>query len=301
MKFKKKTKPLEHPELTPDREDLTSLSWFPGHMARALKEVRESLKKVHLVIELLDARAPLATKNPELHQAIENKKHLIILNKSNLVSTDDQKHWQDWFNHQGQEVLWLNSFDKSSLDQLRGSLKNLANKDRTTDDKRSTKLMIVGLPNTGKSTLINHLSGKKNARVQDKPGLTQRQQWVLLEGELELLDTPGIMRPKIESEEQTLILAAINAIKESMVDIQDIAFYLLKKILAHSPDLLQDQYKISLENNDPLQAYETIAKRLGHLKKGGELELMRTAKVIIQDYRDGKLGLMCLERPPLKR
>jgi ribosome biogenesis GTPase A len=300
MKFKKKTKPLEHPELTPDREDLTSLSWFPGHMARALKEVRESLKKVHLVVELLDARAPLATKNPELHQAIANKKHLIILNKANLVGPEDQNLWQSWFDRQQQKIVWLNSFDQSSLEQLRNELLELANKDRTTEEKRSTKLMIVGLPNTGKSTLINHLSGKKNARVQDKPGLTQRQQWVSLTGELELLDTPGIMRPKIENEEQTLILAAINAIKESMVDMEDIAFYLLKKILLQTPELIEQQYKISLEDKDALNTYQAIATRLGHLKKGGELELMRTAKVIIQDFRDGKLGLFALEKPPRK-
>jgi len=298
MKFKKKSKPLEHPELTPDRDDLTSLSWFPGHMAKALREVRESLKKVHLVVELLDARAPLATKNPELHEAISNKKHLIILNKANLINLDEQKAWQTWFEQKEQKVIWLNSFDQTSLENLRRELLDLANKDRTTEDKRSTKLMIVGLPNTGKSTLINHLSGKKNARVQDKPGLTQRQQWVSLPGELELLDTPGIMRPKIESEEQTLILAAINAIKESLVDMEDIAFYLLKKILLLQPERIEAQYKITLEQRDPLTVYQAIATRLGHLKKGGELELMRTAKVIIQDFRDGHLGDFALEKPP---
>lgn len=269
-------------------------------MARAMREIKNSLKKVDLVVELRDARLPLGTHNPELSELIGQKKSLIVLNKAQLIAPSELNTWLNWFEQRGQQVVPLNSFDPTQLKTFREQVIAATQAGRQNLEHRSVRLMIVGLPNTGKSTLINHLAGSVKARAQDRPGLTQGQQWISLEGGLQLLDTPGIMRPKIEDEEQALALGAIHSLREELLAEQDIAFYLLKLFLKHWPETFHQNYDVALEERDPLMLFELIAKRLGHIKKGQELNLERTAKVILHDYRQGKYPALCLEKPPLK-
>lgn len=294
MKFKRKRRPEQ--KVHPQEDQQTTLAWYPGHMAKAMREVVEALKKVHIVIELRDARLPKSSQNPLLYDSIKHKKHLIVLNKVNLISEDETKAWLDWFQKQELRAVALNSFEAGSLERLKETLKALAQEGRTSDSQKSIKLMIVGLPNTGKSTLINHLSNRSVTRVQDRPGLTQRQQWVSCGNGFEVLDTPGIMRPKIESEEQALCLGLIHALKEDHLELETLGHYLVKRLLKDHPQALQERYNIEV-SSDPLKVMEDIGRRLGHLKKGGEIELNRTAKALLTDFRQEKFPPYCLETP----
>ncbi len=283
-----------------ENSEKRTINWFPGHMAKALNEVKKSLTKVHLVVEIRDARVPLTSGNSALQEAIGKKHHLIVLNKANLVDEASLKKWQSWFDEQEKPFLFLNSFDSSSLKAFMPKARNMVMKNRAKDTvNTSLRMMIVGLPNTGKSTLINHLMKKKAAKAADKPGLTQNQQWVTLAPGIELMDTPGIMPPMIGNDEQGLSLCAIHALKDDLVDTQTVAFHILKHIKKKCPQDYLNFYKQTEFAEFPHQELERIAKLRGHLKKGGEFDLERSATLLVYDFRQGHLGKLCFEERPI--
>jgi ribosome biogenesis GTPase A len=297
MKFKKKRQAAQ--KAHPQQDQSLTLAWFPGHMARAQREIVEALKKVHVIVELRDARLPLTSQNPQLIESISKKKHLIVLNKSNLIAPEELEQWFSYFKKHNIEVIDLNSFQAPSLTKLKKALVELGMLGRTSESKRALKLMVVGLPNTGKSTLINHLAERQAVRAQDRPGLTQKQQWVRINDELEVLDTPGIMRPNIPGPEQGYALHLIHALKEELVDEESAAHYLVSLYLKRNPQTLRETYQLSDEELalSALEIMEAIARKQGHLKKGGEVELIRTSRTLIHDFRQGKLGPFVLELP----
>ncbi|RPF56013.1 ribosome biogenesis GTPase YlqF [Aquisalibacillus elongatus] len=272
-----------------------TIQWFPGHMAKAKREVEEKLKLVDFVIELVDARAPYSSQNPMLQEVLGDKQKLIVLMKKDLADPEVTKQWVEQFQSEGHEALAVDVNQKQDIQSLIKKAKMIG---KGINDKRkekginprSLRAMIIGIPNVGKSTLINRLANKKRAQTGDKPGVTKQQQWIKVQGEFELLDTPGILWPKFEEEEVGYKLAAIGSIKDQIIHLDDIAVYALRYLSHHYPDQLIDRYQIEPDEEDVVVWFDTIGKKRGCIVSGGEIDYEKTAEVIIQDLRDGKLG-----------
>ncbi|MFD2638255.1 ribosome biogenesis GTPase YlqF [Piscibacillus salipiscarius] len=272
-----------------------TIQWFPGHMAKAKREVQEKLKLVDYVIELVDARAPQSSQNPMLHEVLGDKQKLIVLMKKDLADPKRTNEWIDHFKTQGHEALAVDVSQKNDIQSLIKASKQMG---QSINDKRkekginprSIRAMILGIPNVGKSTLINRLANKKRAQTGDKPGVTKKQQWIKIQGEFELLDTPGILWPKFEDQEVGYKLAAIGSIKDQILHLDDIAVYVLKFMKEHYPAFLEDRYQLDIEEEDIVVWFDTIGKKRGCLASGGVVDYDKTSDVILQDLRNGKLG-----------
>lgn len=301
MKFKrKKSAGPQDLNLSIDRHD-QAIHWFPGHMNKALKDVKDSLQKVHLILEIRDARAPLASGNPALKEIAGQKTRLVIINKTNLALPEQVEAWKKWFAESEEHYLFLNSFDKNSLKDLKPMIEKMVLSRRDPNNpNKNIRAMIVGLPNTGKSTLINHLVDRKAAKAADKPGLTRHQQWVTIAPGLELIDTPGIMPPKIQDERQGLWLCAIHAIRDDILGEMSVALFVIKHLMKNAPEKLKERYQLEKLEEIPEHVLSQISAARNHLMKGGVLDEERTAKSILQDFRSGDLGQASFEKPPLK-
>lgn len=296
---KKKTQEMG---LTPDSG--TRINWFPGHMVKAIRQVQEKMKLVDLVLEIRDARVPLTSGNSKLHEVLGQKGRIIVLNKVNLADEEIVKAWDCYFSSQDIPHLFVNSLNRVSLNQLIAMAKDILNKRRAIagamNEKKSLRLMILGLPNTGKSTLINTLAGKKITKAANKPGQTQMQQWVKIGDSIELLDTPGIMPPNIEREEQGFWLCAIHAMRDDIVGKDEVAFFVLQFLIKQNPKAVQDFYHLPEISNETNIVFEQIAKARNYLKKGAALDLDRVYDVLLADFRQGSLGRYCFELPPVR-
>ncbi len=279
-------------------------NWYPGHMAKALREIKQKLKMVDIVLEIRDARAPLASGNRALDEAIGQKAHLIVLNKVNLADPEIINLWTRWFNEQGTPFMFIDCFDKTSLKKIVSLARKLVEKNRKdcnpdyVETKTKLKMMIVGLPNTGKSTIINQLANKNATKVADKPGQTQIQQWISIDNGIELLDTPGVMPPMIEREEHGLWLSAIHAIPDDIADEQLTASYLVKHLLKIKSQAFLTRFKIESDDISLDDAFLRIATVRGCLKQKGLPDLDRVYKVILAEFRKGELGKTCFGLPP---
>lgn len=298
MVKRKKYKNIEGDE----NNNSSAINWFPGHMAKALQQVKENLKKVNIVLEIRDARAPLASGNPSLDEVCGQKNRLVILNKVNLANPENVLKWEKYFHDNEIPFFFANSFDDKNVKALLTKAKNLVlEKKSDSSAKVALKMMVVGLPNTGKSTLINHLSKRKATRAADKPGLTQNQQWVNISKGIDLLDTPGIMSPQIKNEEQGLWLSAIHAIKDDIVGEDRLAFFLAKFFIEQGMEQILDYYKIDLSKKNsislPEDLLEAIALQRNYLVKGGIADLNRVYATLIKDFRKGDLGQFSFESP----
>lgn len=277
----------------------STINWFPGHMAKALRQVKESLKKVNLILEVRDARVPLTTGNNSIHEAIGQKNHLIILNKVNLISDEDRQKWQEYFEKTDCPFIFLNSFNKESVAQLMSIARNLVQSKREEGSGNTgLKIMVLGLPNTGKSTIINHIVDKKATRAADKPGHTKCQQWVTLEQGVFLMDTPGIMPPRIDTDEQGYWLCAIHAIRDEILGEDTVAHFVISYILKRNKMAIANRYKVEELKDDANEVIEQVALSRNFIVKGGVADLNRAYKVILQDFRKGELGEYCFESPP---
>lgn len=279
-------------------------NWYPGHMAKALREIKQKLKMVDIVLEIRDARAPLASGNRALDEAVGQKPHLIILNKVNLADPEIIDQWTQWFNEQQTPFMFIDCFDKSSLKKIVSLSRKLVEKNRKdcnpdhVETKSSLKMMIVGLPNTGKSTIINQMANKNATKVADKPGQTQIQQWIAIENGIELLDTPGVMPPMIEREEHGLWLSAIHAIPDDIADEQLTATYVVKHLLKIKSQAFLTRFKIESADISLDDAFLRIATVRGCLKQKGLPDLDRVYKLILSEFRKGELGKTCFGLPP---
>ena len=280
-----------------------NIQWFPGHMSKSIKLIKENLKLVDIVIELRDARIPVSSRNPEVDSFIGNKKRLIALNKSSLADNSISKEWTNWYGRNGYANIFIDSIDSKGIDRLKLKLTEMM-KERIELDKvkgrifRPIRTMIVGIPNVGKSTFINNIAGKKGAKTGDRPGVTIGKQWIRINKEIELLDTPGILWPKFQDEITAQNLAFTGAIKDEIMDIVELAQMLLIKLSKTYPKNIINRYKLSLdpEKNGEDLLIETGRKR-GCIISGGEIDLYRTANIVLDEFRSGKLGNITLERP----
>ena len=274
------------------------LQWFPGHMTAAMRMMEENLKAVDGVMIVLDARAPRASLNNKLNKLFVNKKVLYVLNKTDLVETADVKRTVMEFQKEGKETIALSAMDKRAVDLLYtrifALLKEKLDKNKLKGVFKPIRIMVAGIPNTGKSTIINALCGGKKATTGDKAGVTKGKQWVRLR-ELELLDTPGTMPPAFENQTLAKHLAYIGSMNAANIDFNDLAFELLIELKEKYPELLKEKYGIENLDVEPLELFNAVCVRRGFLRRGGEFDYERCATAIIDDFRKGRIGKIILD------
>ncbi len=278
------------------------INWYPGHMKKTRELINDNLKLVDLVIELLDARIPISSKNPEINKLIGSKNRVVLLNKSDLSDQAILKEWIDYYNEHKIDAIPFNSITGEGMNRLLSSIKTL------TKDKvealhkkgrraRPTRLMVVGIPNVGKSSLINKLVGKKSAKTGNKPGITRGKQWVRIRRDLELFDTPGILWPKIEDQRVGLNLAFTGSIKDEILDIDELGLKLIEKLSENYPNLIKKRYNLESLKDTPLEIMENIALNRGCIRSKGQIDYTKTANIVMDEFRKGIIGKISLEKP----
>jgi ribosome biogenesis GTPase A len=277
-----------------------TIQWFPGHMAKARRQVTEKLKLVDIVIELVDARIPLSSRNPMIEEIIGQKPRLVLLNKADMADPVKTNQWISYFEEQGITALAVNAQGGKGLHSIVQSAKDILKEkfDRMKSRgmrPRAIRAMIVGIPNVGKSTLINRLAKKNIAKTGNTPGVTKAQQWIKVGKELELLDTPGILWPKFEDEHVGYKLALTGAIKDTILNLQDIALYGLRFLEAHYPERLKERYSLEEIPDEIIAKFDAVGKKRGCLMSGGEVDYDKTSEVIIRDIRNIQLGPMTFD------
>lgn len=276
---------------------IENINWYPGHMKKTRELIAENLKMVDIVIEVIDARIPVSSRNPIIDELVKTKKRIIILNKSDLSDAKANARWSDYFKKQGSMVLAMNCMSGGGVNQLYKILNRLQDeKNEGQIRKKPLRMMIVGVPNVGKSSLINRMTGKKSAKTGDRPGVTKGKQWLGLENGMQLLDTPGILWPKFEDPEVGLNLAFCGSIKDEILDVATLALELIKVLQKDYPQLLKDRYKLDEIEDDALANMENIALKRGFILPGRRIDYERCAKTVLDEFRSGKIGNITLEQ-----
>ena len=290
-----------------------NINWYPGHMAKTKKQIIEDLKLIDVVIELLDARIPIASQNPDLKEIVGNKKKIVVLNKCDLADEKENKKWVTYFEKEGVKAVLTDANSGYGIQEVTREIENIMKEDLQKEAKkgrvgRQIRVMILGIPNVGKSSFINRVSKKTSAGVGNKPGVTRQKQWIRLQNNIELLDTPGVLWPKFDNEEVALNLSYIGTIKDEILDKTEIAFFLLKFLLQNYKANLLERYKLQeveiqniLENiqNPNEQIMEVlylIGKRRGAIISGGNVDEEKVSNILLDDFRTGKLGKISLEK-----
>ncbi|HLO12340.1 MAG TPA: ribosome biogenesis GTPase YlqF [Pseudoneobacillus sp.] len=280
-----------------------TIQWFPGHMAKARREVTEKLKLVDIIFELLDARIPLSSRNPMIDEITNHKPRLVLLNKADMADIKITKEWIAYFKEKGIKALPINSHAGEGMQTI------VAAANETLQEKfdrmrakgvikpRAIRAMIVGIPNVGKSTLINRLAKKNIAKTGNTPGVTKAQQWIKVGKELELLDTPGILWPKFEDQEVGLKLAVTGAIKDTILNLEDLAVYALRVLEKRYPERLEERYKLSKIPDDLVELYDHVGKLRGCLAGGGQVDYDKVSELVVREIRSEKFGRVSLESP----
>lgn len=282
------------------------VQWFPGHMAKTRRKIKESLSLVDGVVEIVDARVPMSSRNPELDEMTEGKPRIVLLNKSDMADSNATQLWMKWFRSQGIYCMAADCKSGRGLNQFEAVVRQaLADKIKSNGEKgmsgKALRLMVVGIPNTGKSSFINKMSGRNRLKVANKPGVTRDNQWVVCKGSnIEMLDTPGVLWPKFDDPAVGDRLAFIGSIKDTVTDPETIAVRLLQILKTDYVDRLCARYKITPEDCElePFELLEQIGRKRGMLIRGGEINTERAANMLLDEYRSGKLGKITLERPP---
>ena len=278
-----------------------NFQWYPGHMTKAKRQMQEDIKLIDLVIELVDARVPLASRNPDIDELGKNKYRLILMNKADLADKEKTKQWSSYFKKMGFFVVSLDARTKNSMksitDIVMEACKEKIERDRKRGIKnRPVRAMVVGIPNVGKSTFINSYACKACAKTGNKPGVTKGKQWIRLSKSVELLDTPGILWPKFENQSVGLKLALIGSIKDEILNVDELAVELIKFLIDSYPGLLSERYDVN-ESGDITDIIIEIAKNRKCVSKGAEVDYSKAAALVIDDFRSGKLGKITLEIP----
>lgn len=273
------------------------INWYPGHMKKTRELIAENLKMVDIVIEVIDARIPVSSRNPIIDELVKSKRRLIILNKSDLSDPKANEAWAETFKEQGNLVLTMNCMTGIGVGQLYKLLSRLQDeKNEGQLRKKSLRMMIVGVPNVGKSSLINRMTGKKSAKTGDRPGVTKGKQWLGLENGMQLLDTPGILWPKFEDPQVGLNLAFCGSIKDEILDTASLALELIKVLQRDYPQLLRERYKLDELDEDALVNMEAIAAKRGFILPGKRIDYERCARTLLDEFRSGKIGNITLEK-----
>ena len=284
-------------------ENNLHIQWYPGHMTKTRRMMEKELPIMDAVVHLLDSRVVKSSVNPDFEDLFKHKKRLFLLNKSDLACPEVTKKWIDYFKSQGHMALALSCSDPKTVKAVIPAIKTLMDeKIKRYEQKgmnKTLRLMITGIPNVGKSTLINLLAGRKVAAAQDRPGVTRAKQWVTLADRIDLLDTPGMLWPKFEDQKTGMFLAFTGAINDDILDKTELALEFVRFMKATYPKALAERYKLpeEIEDMQPLEIYELICKKRGFLISGGDFDYERAASVILDEFRAGKLGKVSFEEP----
>ncbi len=275
--------------------------WYPGHMTKAKRMMQENIKLIDLIIELVDARIPMSSRNPDIDELGKNKSRIVLLNKSDLADPMKNKQWITYFEKQGAHVLEINSKTGAGIKSIQGLVQEACREKIERDRKRGivnrpVRAMVVGIPNVGKSTFINSFAGKACTKTGNKPGVTKGKQWIRLNKSLELLDTPGILWPKFEDQEVGMKLAFIGSMNDEIIIMDELACDLLHLLKTQYPKALEARYNISLQNDDA-DTLKAIAENRKCYTKGENLDLEKAAALLVDDFRSGRLGRITLEQP----
>ena len=293
-------------------ENKMNINWYPGHMAKTRKQIAEDLKIIDIVIELLDARIPVSSQNPDIAQIIKGKKKIIVLNKCDLADEKESKKWVSYFESKNIPAVLVDSNTGRGIDNVIRKIEKIMDEEKEIQAKkgrvgRKIRAMILGIPNVGKSSFINRISKKTTAEVGNKPGVTKQKQWIRINEKVELLDTPGVLWPKFESEEVALHLAFTGTIKEDVLEKTEIAYSLVKFLLENARENLCNRYGfkneyieevLNRDNPENFNIYEImleIGKKRGCMISGGIVDEEKTAKIILDEFKNGKLGRITLE------
>ena len=293
-------------------ENKMNINWYPGHMAKTRKQIAEDLKIIDIVIELLDARIPVASQNPDIAQIIKGKKKIIVLNKCDLADEKESKKWVSYFESKNIPAVLVDSNTGRGIDNVIRKIEKIMDEEKEIQAKkgrvgRKIRAMILGIPNVGKSSFINRISKKTTAEVGNKPGVTKQKQWIRINEKVELLDTPGVLWPKFESEEVALHLAFTGTIKEDVLEKTEIAYSLVKFLLENARENLCNRYGfkneyieevLNRDNPENFNIYEImleIGKKRGCMISGGIVDEEKTSKIILDEFKNGKLGRITLE------
>ena len=296
-------------------DNKTNINWYPGHMAKTKKQIIEDLKLIDVVVEILDARIPKSSQNPDLQEWIKNKKKIVVLNKSDLAEEIQNKQWIEYYKKQGIPAILTDSNSGKGINETIREIEKIMQDDKKALEQKGRtgkpiRVMIVGVPNVGKSSFINRITKKSVATVGNKPGVTRQKQWVRIKENIDLLDTPGILWPKLDQEETALNLAFTGTIKDDNLEKIEIAYFLLKYLLENKRQNLIERYNLNekeieetlkntdnLENENIMQILYMIGKKRGTIISGGRIDEEKVSNLLIEEFRSGKLGKITLEKP----
>lgn len=278
-----------------------SIQWFPGHMTKALRMMQDNVKIVDAIGYVLDSRAPAACFNPSFEKIVGNKPCVFILNKCDLADNAKVDKWCAYLKQRGNKVVKVTATASAEAGKITSAFEEitlpLREKQRQKGVFKPVRCLILGVPNCGKSTIINCLSGRKTVITGDKPGVTKGKQWVRLKTGLELLDTPGTLWPKFDEEKLAYELCFVGSIKDDVVDLTDVALHLIGQLAQLYPQNLSDRYKIETQGKTPQEIFDVIAQKRGFLLRGGEIDVERCSKAVLDDFRKGKMGKITLDLP----
>lgn len=274
--------------------------WYPGHMTKAKRAMQEDIKLVDLVIEVVDARIPLSSRNPDIDELGKNKYRLVLLNKADLADERQNRKWQEWFEAKGISVVMTDARAKNGMKTIQNTIMEVCKEKIERDRKRGIKnrpvrAMVVGIPNVGKSTFINSFAGRSCAKTGNKPGVTRGNQWIRLNKNVELLDTPGILWPKFEDQRVGLHLAFIGSMKDDILNQEEVALELISFLQTSYPELLEERYQAGISSLEPVEVLKRIAGIRGCLLKAGELDTKKAASLCLDDFRTGRIGRISIE------
>ena len=279
-----------------------NIQWYPGHMTKTRRQIEADLKQVDAVCEIVDARIPMSSRNPDIDAICGAKPRIIVLNRMDLADPAATRRWKDYFKSRGMAVIATDCKTRQGIADFtpaaRAACAEKLQRDAARGMNRPLRVMVVGIPNVGKSTLINQISGRKGAKAENRPGVTRGKQWVTVDSGLQLLDTPGILWPKFEDPEVGMMLAYTGAVKEGVIDLEELACRLLELLLKYYPHVLSERYQVEAEPGTPgYELLEMAGRKRGYLLRGAEVHTERMAKVLMDEFRSGKLGKFTLEMP----
>ena len=283
-------------------EKQMNIQWYPGHMTKTRRQMEQDLKQVDAVCEIVDARIPISSRNPDIDSICGNKPRIVILNRMDLADPEATAKWADYFKSRGWAAIATDCKSRKGINAfastVRHVLREKLERDAAKGMARPLRVMVVGIPNVGKSTLINQISGRKGAKAENRPGVTRGKQWVSVEGKLLLLDTPGILWPKFDDPNVGMMLAYTGAVKEDILDIEELSSFLMALLWQRYPDAIRNRYGIEAEADTAgYDLLQLVGKKRGYLLARGEINTERMAKVLLDEYRSGKLGRFTLEIP----
>ena len=284
------------------QQEKMNIQWYPGHMTKTRRQIEADLKQVDAVCEIVDARIPMSSRNTDIDAICGTKPRIIVLNRMDLADPNATQKWKQYFKNKGMAVLATDCKTKRGISDFTPAARTACAEKLERDAKRGMnrplRVMVVGIPNVGKSTLINQISGRKGAKAENRPGVTRGKQWVTVDSGLQLLDTPGILWPKFEDPEVGMMLAYTGAVKEGVIDVEELACRLMELLHKYYPQTLLERYKVEAPEGTPgWELVELAGRKRGYLVSGGEVNTERMSKVLLDEFRGGKLGKFTLEMP----